>query len=119
MRQSTFRTRENQQGGASPFLWPSPPDERANAVYETPTMQQIDALLLELDSVAYGPGRKPQIQALSDALAQAWEAHRGEVLRPERVVLNIVEGRRRLIASPPPIYPTEVKPCQRTSNLRL
>lgn len=87
-------------------------------MYETPTMQQIDALLLELDSVAYGPGRKPQIQALSDALAQAWEAHRGEVMRPELYPTSSKGGADSL-RRPPPIYPTEVKPCQRTSNLRL
>ena len=51
-------------------------------MYETETMRSMDALLLELDSLAYGFAPKPKLRALSDALAQTWEVHRGEVLRP-------------------------------------
>lgn len=73
-------------------------------MYETETMRNIDALLLELDSLAYGPMVKPQLQAISDGLAQAWEAHRGEVLRP---------GASRLLR---PFQSSEVKSCQGMST---
>ncbi len=52
-------------------------------MHETPTCRTIDALLIRLDDMAQG-GQGLHLQALrelSDALAEAWEAHRGSIVR--------------------------------------
>ena len=41
---------------------------------ETPTMQQLDTLLLQLDTCARGPAK-----AVSDAIAATWEQLRHEL----------------------------------------